>query len=359
MLKNKLICLLVCLVYSLHAGVEYDIICLQSEGIAPGSSSCAEDLNENGYVLVSYHKDYNSHEAYIYHPSIGYELLFELSGDQNYSVDRINNQGIIVGKDYNVAAGQPIFIYDNEKTYLIDKSGVWFKGITDDGKILIYDYINNNNYIYDVNVFVGEFICFLSDEKLVNMGSLDPHARWGVEGEVINNQGTIAGVGNNIHEDQIGFLWDEHKGLRAINNELGGNEVYVSAINNLSQIVGKQDTENLDRHAFLFDESFGTVDLGTLGGLESEAFSINDKTQIVGISDSTKAKGERAFIWDKEHGMRDLTDLIPKDSGWKKLVGAIKINNKGFIIGQGKYKGQTRGFLLIPRALTGLYMDKK
>jgi hypothetical protein len=49
--------------------------------------------------------------------------------------------------------------------------------------------------------------------------------------------------------------------------------------------------------------------------------------------------------------MRDLTDLIPTDSGWTELSSATSINDQGYIVGVGKYKGHSHSFLLKPVSL--------
>ncbi len=84
-------------------------------------------------------------------------------------------------------------------------------------------------------------------------------------------------------------------------------------------------------------------DLGTLGGTDSYAYSINDKGQIVGSSlaaDNT----QRAFITGKD-GLIDLNTLINPLSGWT-LLEANAINNNGQIVGYGIFNGQGRGFIL-------------
>ena len=51
------------------------------------------------------------------------------------------------------------------------------------------------------------------------------------------------------------------------------------------------------------------VDLGSLGGTQSEASAINDAGTIVGGSQT--ATGEfHGFVWNSRSGMRDLNDLI-------------------------------------------------
>ena len=79
----------------------------------------------------------------------------------------------------------------------------------------------------------------------------------------------------------------------------------------------------------------------------SRPLAINNCDVIVG-SFGPFADAERAFIWDKSRGFRDLNAAIASDSGWK-LESANNINDDGEIVGRGDYKGQEdAGFLLIP-----------
>ena len=58
---------------------------------------------------------------------------------------------------------------------------------------------------------------------------------------------------------------------------LGGNESNAVAINRGGEVVGRAQTSAGTWHAFLWARKRGMVDLGTLGGSESEASSINER----------------------------------------------------------------------------------
>jgi probable HAF family extracellular repeat protein len=106
---------------------------------------------------------------------------------------------------------------------------------------------------------------------------------------------------------------------------LGGAESHAYSINERGQVVGDAITATGKTHAFLWEKGVMT-DLGTLGGSSSYARAINDRGQVVGLS--TTAAGEtRAFLW-KKGIMTDLGTLTGSGNS-----GAQGINNRGQVVG--------------------------
>jgi probable HAF family extracellular repeat protein len=92
---------------------------------------------------------------------------------------------------------------------------------------------------------------------------------------------------------------------------LGGNTSQAYALNNLGQVVGFSDTNNLYAHAVLFSGTgSNNIDLDVLGGNTtiSEAQGINDSGQIVG-SGTPSAGGRVEAILYKVSGNVSLGDL--------------------------------------------------
>lgn len=128
---------------------------------------------------------------------------------------------------------------------------------------------------------------------------------------------------------------------------LGGNDSKATAINDPGQVVGYSTLPSGATHAFrtapkkVIDAK--TDDLGSLGG-DSFATAISDTGLVVGRS--YDASGNiHAFIWDQYHGMQDLNNLIPANSGWT-LVEARGICDCGCIVGYGRFNNKTRAFML-------------
>jgi probable HAF family extracellular repeat protein len=109
-------------------------------------------------------------------------------------------------------------------------------------------------------------------------------------------------------------------------------------------------------HATLFDPSGrgNNIDLGTLGGWESMAYSINDNGQIVGYASSTPIGYFHATLFDPTGNGNniDLNTLIDPACGWT-LIWAYSINDYGWIVGWGiNPVGESHAYLLVPEPAT-------
>ena len=133
-------------------------------------------------------------------------------------------------------------------------------------------------------------------------------------------------------------------------------------LNDLGQVVGAGPIDNhfdAPVYALLWNDPKHNpigINLGNLGGNKqagyganqaSVANAINNNSEVVGFSYIPSGE-QHAFLW-KDGTMLDLNDLITADLGWQ-LTSALKINNRGQIIGTGSAKGQQKGFLLTPVA---------
>jgi uncharacterized membrane protein len=155
----------------------------------------------------------------------------------------------------------------------------------------------------------------------------------------VNKDGEAIGDLYEANGRYQAFLWTTKSGLQPI----GPPDRYSSAIaiNAQGHVVVQAFSE-----VFLYaGGSLNRLDLSSR--YPSQPRAINNCDVIVG-SFGPFADAERAFIWDKARGFRDLNAQIASDSGWK-LESATNINDHGEIVGRGDYKGQDdTGFLLIP-----------
>ncbi|KJS11002.1 MAG: hypothetical protein VR67_15660 [Peptococcaceae bacterium BRH_c8a] len=165
------------------------------------------------------------------------------------------------------------------------------------------------------------------------------------------------------------FRYRPSYGLQVLGT-LGGMNSAAYDVNNEGFIVGWSETAgSTESHAFLAAPGTGVTnpaaghwveinqlqmtDLGTLGGSESAAYGINDAGYIVGKSDTTEGI-EHAFVYRTTGGMVDLNYLIDPLLGWR-LTGAYDINNLGQIIAEGFVDGKKRVCLLTPRNPDDIY----
>lgn len=161
-------------------------------------------------------------------------------------------------------------------------------------------------------------------------------AREGAASDISDN-GLIVGAA-----DDEAFLWKD--GAVQFLGTLGTRS-FSAAVNSNGQVVGTNQFGDTVARAFLWSSGVMT-DLGTLGGEISTAFDINADGLVVGSSQNGASRRFRAFLYSSGR-MQDLNDLIDPTSGWTLLNG-WGINDRGQIVGQGSYLGNTRGFLLTP-----------
>jgi probable HAF family extracellular repeat protein len=161
----------------------------------------------------------------------------------------------------------------------------------------------------------------------------------GGSAKAANNDGEVIGDVYDKDGRYQAFLWTGAGGLQII----GPPDRYSSAIaiNAQGHVVVQAFSE-----VFLYSGgSLAHVDLSSR--YPSHPREINSCDVMVG-SFGPFADAERAFIWDKSRGFRDLNSSIASDSGWI-LESATSINDHGEIVGRGDYKSHDdTGFLLIP-----------
>ena len=155
----------------------------------------------------------------------------------------------------------------------------------------------------------------------------------------INKSGEVIGDVYDKDGRYQAFLWTARGGPQRI----GPPDRYSSAI-----AINAQGHAVLQAFSEVFIYSNGSLThLDLSSRYPSQPRAINNCDVIVG-SFGPFADEERAFVWEKSRGFRDLNTGIASDSGWT-LESATSINDHGEIVGRGDYKGQDdAGFLLIP-----------
>jgi probable HAF family extracellular repeat protein len=177
----------------------------------------------------------------------------------------------------------------------------------------------------------------------------DPDATAGAindKGQVVGGSGPCTIIfGNFFHA----LMWENGRPIDLGN--LGGASGHIAnQINNRGQIVGQSGRPDGFVHAFLWENGVMT-DLGTLPGSPmSQALGINEKGQVVGFAQD--ANGDEsssiALLWENG-SLIDLNTLIPADFPWF-LQEAFSINDRGQIVGHmsNNATGEVHAFLATP-----------
>lgn len=167
----------------------------------------------------------------------------------------------------------------------------------------------------------------------------------------INDQGLVSGFAENAQPDRRcpAPQMYEFKPVLWVNSEVfelptiaGDPDGVALSANSSGQIVGASGTcttfnsntllNLLPVHALLWSEG-RTVDLGNLGGNTGQAggnlaWAINDRGQVVGVSDLAGDTTFHAFLWTSNAGMKDIGTL-PGDAA----SSASAINERGDVVG--------------------------
>jgi probable HAF family extracellular repeat protein len=305
------------------------------------------------------------------------DIGYLLSQADMSSAKAINNRGQVAGYSFGQHTGGG---YINHAIFWDPVDGMIDLG-TLGGSFSGADGINDSGQVVgaadsgdsDWHAFIWD-----RDNGMQDLGTL---GGWYSSALAINNRGQV--VGRSATDASTRFFhatyWDEQTGLADL--YLGGDHEYAYGINDSGQIVGMSsfaflydsvtyeiiDIGNLGSwysvatnisnsgyvsgfsrlitpgpyHAFIWGEANGIEDIGTLGGDYSLANAVNDSGLVVGWSYIEKnciRCEKRAFVWSKENGMQDLNILI-NDPSWV-LEEARDINDKGQIVGNGKYNGK-------------------
>lgn len=332
-------------------------------GTLGGTISFGYAVNLRGQVAgASLTSDNNGYRAFRtapnrpIHPAT--DALGTLGGVQSYG-QAINLWGQVAGSSaitdsaplhaFRTAPNRPINpATDDLGTLSGTESEAW--GINDWGQAVGYASLSGDTILHAFRT---------APDRPINPSTDDLGTLGGTQSEAfaINDLGQVVGYASTGDDLLHAFRTAPNRPIDPATDDLGtlgGTESYAFGINVSGQVAGYAATTDeifVILHAFRTAPNRpinpATDDLGTLGGMDSYGWAINDWGQVVGSSytDSNDTI-EHAFLFSGDR-MYDLNNLIPANSGWNLQV-AYGINDAGQIVGIGVHGGQSHPFLLTP-----------
>ena len=175
----------------------------------------------------------------------------------------------------------------------------------------------------------------------------------GTAGLGLNNLGQVAGGALTSDGKNHAFLWDKNTGITNIDPVPGlpYSESIALDINDNSQIIIDRYSANYDRGAFLWDSTFGMIELFDSSCTLSGAYAINNSAQVVGVQIPTyPAIGEpTAYLWqdlnsNHQSDFGEARNIIPSNVSTNRY--AKGINDIEQVVGTYKDSGDySRAFL--------------
>ena len=187
---------------------------------------------------------------------------------------------------------------------------------------------HSQNGEVDPDTGVPRFIPTLwRNEQIVDLGTLG--GSFGTA-YAVNDRNLIAGIAENATVDNSGFAgafgfgitlneihsvaWKNGKIVDL--GSLGGPGSVSGAMNNRGMIVGASPKTYVAGPPFGIPpvdpfvwEDGKMTDLGSLGGTGGSAGSVNDRGQVVGVSDLAGDANAHPFLWERGRGMKDIGHL--------------------------------------------------
>ena len=335
---KKLLAILALSASTAAQAVNYEITIL--DGLDPGGTSLAYGMNDNGQVVgQAYNSTTGVNEAVLW--DNGVIVSFGVEG----LARAVNNDGVVVGESGNanlfLPSGQA-FIWDSGVYTTIPNTGA-FSGaydINENGVVTGYAFFDAtltteaHGFVYANGV----------TSELYPYTNVDGYSR----GHGINEAGVVAGRSS---EDLFGNS-DKHMATWSSTGVISYQPTpytYSTAqqINNNGIIVGNAHNSNGgDMEALIWNTDGSITWLGTFGGTQSRAYSINDSNVTVGFAMNSSDE-RRAMVSLDGLTIQDLNTLVLDMTGWQSLDIAYDINANGDIVGVGTLAdGTQQAFLL-------------
>lgn len=296
--------------------------------VAPSDIGEWTGLNRHGAVSGATEVEPYKSRANIYEN--GSIRLLKAVGDGNHGA-AINDHGDVAGqcqKDHRARAC--IWKADGTVQVLKGQDGsagyLTVAGINNARQVAttLMDDVAQHAYLYDHG-------------KTRDLGSFDGRM---AEATGINKAGHVSGFSPRPNRVIHAFIHDGTQ-LKDLGTLAGHS--FAEALNDNDVAVGRADVSDRARHAVMFKDG-QIIDLGTLGGDDSEARGINIHEVVVGSSGGT------AFVYRHGRMFNLNAELDPvTGAGWR-LISGEHINDRGQIVALATRGSDFEVVLLTPMA---------
>jgi probable HAF family extracellular repeat protein len=309
-------------------------------GDLPGGDflSRARAISADGKVVVGESQSASGQEAYRWTLSDGIQGLGDLPGDlfQSAAYGTSADGSVIVGYGYAPVAGARRAFRWTQATGMVSLGGSRRSnatGVSADGTVITGS-VNSLPPFPEGN---AQAFRWTDATGMVDLGFINATGADFSEGNDISADGTVV-VGWSATQ---AFRWTQATDLVALPG-LGGTglDIARAVSGDGLVIVGSADSpSSVVEEAFRWTQATGTVGLGDLpGGIYSSAARATSADGSVVVGSSSTGTPSAAFIWDADHGMRNLQDLLVNSyglasslAGWS-LTSATAISGNGRII---------------------------
>ncbi len=317
---------------SAQTGQQYRVVDLGDLG---GYLSVGKDINNNGQVAGTTELDDYSFRAFRFGPGGLIDLGVVPGETQSFGL-AIDDAGRVFGASYRLGDITPRAFRVTPSSAIEDLGAFTPSGVNELGDVV------GMVRVAASDGWISQRPCLYRDGLLTQLSVLGGGSGHAFD---INDSRVIVG---SCSLSDLGVthasLWTDQSPVDL--GTLGGMRSEAKAVNSEGVAAGYAETASGDPHACLFSLAAGgtgvdRIDLGTLpGAVSSYANDINDNGAVVGVSDS------RAFIFESGQ-ITDLNSMITPESHWT-LRSAEAINNAGRIVGSGLFGGVPHAFMLIP-----------
>ncbi len=252
----------------------------------------------------------------------------------------INDAGVIIGTG-------------DELPGPTDRGMIWQLNASGDYELTVYDFGGVESYFYGLNEsnqIAGRHIyapgkinaIYFENGTKTDLPSLGGDQN---ETRAINEIAQIVGwidtdgADNGTNTSAAAFWEQDANGNWVLTNlgTLGGTQSFARSINDSSEIVGQiltgTDPLTLTSNPYLYQNGV-TLNLGSLGGTRGDALEVNSKGQVVGNSFLDAANTiQHAYLWN-DGQIIDLNTIVNGLGGWT-LTTAVSINDRGDIVARG------------------------